>query len=124
MPFHISHPLRNTHAHFGVGKVTFFLFHILQFAKLRHTACYFDIFISYNMISIRTIFIPFHYYRTGLLTIFMILCIRSLWFIYYSLQVSTLKHHQSYPPPPAPGNVRDGTKLVLYSSKSCPYYFS
>ena len=55
------------------GDFSFFKFHILQFVNLRHTACYFDIFISCNMISIRTIFIAAHYYRTGLSTVFMTL---------------------------------------------------
>jgi len=68
-------------------------FDTLHFVNLRHTACYFDTFIYCNMTAMEAIFITSHHYSTILLSIYIILCIRPLWPICYSLQVYTLKHH-------------------------------
>lgn len=58
--------------------------------SLRYIACYFDIFIHYNMTA-GVLFITLHSYIIILLSIFIILCTISVWLIYYLFQVCTLK---------------------------------
>lgn len=62
--------------------------------------CYFDTFICCNMIAVVVIFITSYNYSMTLLSIFIILCIKFLWLIYYLLQICILKYHQCYTPPP------------------------
>lgn len=56
------------------------------------------------IVVIFSTFITLHNYSTILLPIFIIWYVKSLGFAYDSLQVCTLKQHQSYPLPCAPGN--------------------
>lgn len=57
---------------------------------------YFDIFTNCNMIANKAVFIALCDHSTILLPIFVILFTRSLWLIYYTLQVFTLKYHHPY----------------------------
>lgn len=70
---------------------------MLHFVNLRCIVCYFDTFIHCNMTGTKAIFIPVHHHSTIVVSTFITLCIQSLFFIYFSLQVCTLKHHESYP---------------------------
>lgn len=58
-------------------------FDMLHFVNLRCTAWYFNTFMYCNRIAIEAIFVALHGYSILLLFIFIILCIRSLWLIYY-----------------------------------------
>lgn len=70
---------------------------MLHFVNLMCIVCYFDTFIHCNMTGTKAIFIPVHHHSTIVVSTFITLCIQSLFFIYFSLQVCTLKHHESYP---------------------------
>ena len=54
------------------------------------------------MILIVVIFFTLHNYSKILLSIFIILYIRSLWLIFYTLQVCTLEYVSLIPPTPHP----------------------
>jgi len=79
--------------------------------SLRCTACYFDPFIYCNMIADVVVFITLPNYIAMLLSVFIILCVRSQRLIHYSLQICTFKHHDSYPSPkpPTPAALAPGT---------------
>lgn len=65
------------------------------------------------MIAIEAINKLYHY-SVILLSIFLTLCIRSLWLIYYTLHICTLKYYSSYPPPtPYP---LEATNLLCFFS--------
>lgn len=74
---------------------------------------YFDILIYCNLITIEAIFITLHHYSTELLTIFIILFIRFLWLIYYSLQLCTLNQYY-LPPTSLAGNQHFTLPLCMY----------
>ena len=54
------------------------------------------------MIADIVVFITLPNYSAVLLSVCIILCVRSQQLIHYSLQICTLKHHHSYPSPKPP----------------------
>lgn len=67
----------------------FFLIEYFDLINLRYTLCYFDTFIYCNIVFV-VIFITVYNYSTVLLSVFIVPCIRSLWLIYYLLEVCIL----------------------------------
>lgn len=85
------------------GSKLFYLINLtLHFTNVRHMVSLLIHFIYCNMTAIEGISIAVYHYTTILLSIFMILYIRSLQLIYNLLQVCTLKPHKYYPPAPIP----------------------
>lgn len=88
-----------------ISKCSFILFLKNKFNilhKLRCMACYVDTFIFCNMNTSVVILLTFHNYSPLMLSVFIRLCVTSLWLIYYLLQVCILKQPRSYPPHPHP----------------------
>ena len=88
------------------------IFDVWHCVSLRCTACYFDPFIYCHMIADIVVFITLPNYSAVLLSVFIILCVRSQQLIHYSMQICTLKHHHSYPSPkpPTPAALAPGTR--------------
>lgn len=94
---HISNNFINFYLFYLILCQIFFIENIGQITLCKfNSTCHFDTFIYCN-VAIVAIFITVHNYRT-MLSVFIILCNISLWLIYYSFQVCTLKC-QSYPSP-------------------------